>query len=781
MFKRANKITALLVAAASVMSLVPAMAADSTRLGTKDGTIEDAIAYKDGKYAFEGYKTDDNNKSVYFNDGSKDKEVNDLTDARINQYSKYDTSSTIAMDGNDEYLLDLSNGKVTDEDVASDLQSTATDKLLAKLKKADRYGSNVSVSTQRITPDQFGDVWYSYTATNGIAGATDGRGAVIEVTPTNFASNITVYGKTFIAAGTGATGDFSSGSKAGFAIKAATMSFSGYTANIKSESAGTIQLTGTTTGAAAAVNVSAIQALSTNVTITADTVVDGSVPVKLTVGIVDATKPATIATDLTSGHNVTVSLVGAGTTSFSSAATFAATVKSDSIPGYSTTVDATTGKLTLTANTAATIKDYTALQLAGEPAGTFVNATAALKTSGYAGTGNGTGYDVYHGYTNKSAAYIDADKTANIRVYNGSKMVKLDEFDENVNDDKVAATIKDGSVVTIAQDKDYIYRIIDVDFSKSTVAVYNSKGTTPILSAKYLQKISKAQGETEKDAYLPKTVESYELDATISGDAETAATKLATLVSGDSKVVGVRVVDGTLYYTEMDDADTIKTYVLKLQKNEKVEAVGTSTKVDAYVVKKDGDKDHDLKGDAGKAGASFDINGNLWIINEGKIYKSEKAGDFKEMFTCDRSIDSLDVYDAGSLIAWDGNGNVYTTQQEGTKVTEGESTAVKPVIVTGWVQGTDGTWTFNDVTGAKVTNKWITVGGTWYMMKADGIMATGWYLDNGTWYFLKPSGAMVTGWYNDNGTWYYLNASGAMLANTTVDGYVLNGSGAWVK
>ncbi len=35
MFKRANKITALLVAAASIMSVVPAMAA--TNLETKDG------------------------------------------------------------------------------------------------------------------------------------------------------------------------------------------------------------------------------------------------------------------------------------------------------------------------------------------------------------------------------------------------------------------------------------------------------------------------------------------------------------------------------------------------------------------------------------------------------------------------------------------------------------------------------------------------------------------------------------------------------------------------
>ena len=53
MLKITNKITALLIASASIMSVVPAMATD--KLGTKDGTIEHAIAFKDGKYLYEGY------------------------------------------------------------------------------------------------------------------------------------------------------------------------------------------------------------------------------------------------------------------------------------------------------------------------------------------------------------------------------------------------------------------------------------------------------------------------------------------------------------------------------------------------------------------------------------------------------------------------------------------------------------------------------------------------------------------------------------------------------
>ena len=83
MIKRTNKITALLVVAASIMSIVPAMAADSTRLGTKDGTVIDAVAFKDGKYVYRGYRTDDDNEGIYYNAGDKDKSLDDVEDADI--------------------------------------------------------------------------------------------------------------------------------------------------------------------------------------------------------------------------------------------------------------------------------------------------------------------------------------------------------------------------------------------------------------------------------------------------------------------------------------------------------------------------------------------------------------------------------------------------------------------------------------------------------------------------------------------------------------------------
>lgn len=211
-------------------------------------------------------------------------------------------------------------------------------------------------------------------------------------------------------------------------------------------------------------------------------------------------------------------------------------------------------------------------------------------------------------------------------------------------------------------------------------------------------------------------------------------------------------------------------------KENAVSAIGAGSKLDGYVLKKDGDTDQDLPN---ISAVSVDVDGNTWAINEGKIYKFEGTSK-KEIYTCDRSLDRLSVYNEKSLIAWEDGEDVYTTVGEGKAVTETEAPAPTPAKV-GWDQLADGTWTFYDATGTKVVNNWVNVGGVWYFLKADGVMATGWLNQGGTWYYLKSSGAMATGWLNDNGTWYYLNASGAMLANTTVDGYKLGASGAWVK
>ena len=113
----------------------------------------------------------------------------------------------------------------------------------------------------------------------------------------------------------------------------------------------------------------------------------------------------------------------------------------------------------------------------------------------------------------------------------------------------------------------------------------------------------------------------------------------------------------------------------------------------------------------------------------------------------------------------------------------------------GWTNADAGTYYCKDESRVKVTG-WQQIDGKWYYFDSSTCdMKTGWFNDGGTWYYLiEPSyldegkvkikyglGSMATGWLNDNGTWYYLNANGSMAANTTINGYILGPSGAWIQ
>ena len=574
MIKRMTKATSLLVAAAAMVSVVPANAA--TKLAVKEGTIEKAIAFENGNYLFYGYKTDDDDNGVYFNDGSKDKLLEDIED--YDKLIKYGKKYVVAQNGNstnDQYMIDLSTGKVSDDDTAEDLRTTTETKLNTLLRKTDRYengGKNPVTDIKRISENQFGDVWYEYTAT-------------------------------------------------------------------------------------------------------------------------------------TSGNSAKVK-----------------------------------------------------------------------------------------GYTNQAGKYIDASVTANMYVYDAAdkKMVKVEEFDKGYgNGKKVSATLKEAK--TIAEDSNYIYRVVTVGLTGSA-ELQTNKDTKE--EAYYLQKISKAQGDKKNGAYLPKTVESYEISKKLGNkDAEKAYDALA-----ENNIVGIRAIDGVLYVTTLSN-DEVKVVKLNTKKSEKIEvktSASNSKKYDVSVLKKVSDVDTDAMD------VSIDVDGNVWAIYKGEISKSAKGGKFEVVYTCDRSLDKLDVYSEGSLVAWDEDGDVYTTVQEGKKESKDEAEDVvdnNTTVKTGWEQNADGTWVLYDAAGNKLTGwqlvngtwyymdkttalmrtGWVNDNGTWYYLQSSGAMKTGWLNDNGTWYYLQSSGAMKTGWLNDNGTWYYLNANGSMAANTTVDGYRLGANGAWIR
>lgn len=78
---------------------------------------------------------------------------------------------------------------------------------------------------------------------------------------------------------------------------------------------------------------------------------------------------------------------------------------------------------------------------------------------------------------------------------------------------------------------------------------------------------------------------------------------------------------------------------------------------------------------------------------------------------------------------------------------------------------------------------WQKISGSWYYFDetGDGKMLSGWqYIDN-KWYYLgsEGDGAMKTGWQKVNGTWYYMYSDGSMASSTWINGYYVDGSGAW--
>jgi hypothetical protein len=654
MFKRANKVTALLVAAASIMSVVPAMAADTTRLGNKDGTVKQAIAFGDGSYSYYGYRTDDDDTGIYYNnDGgaTKEKLDSDLEDYRYNNDSKYGTKYAYAKENSndDEYLIDLSTGKIVDDETVEEKADNAKSKFVSKAKKADRYQDALSKSS---------DIQSIFDSAYNTAGANK----FTQILPGQF----------------------------------------------------------------------------------------GEVYYKF---------------EVTTGASITY-------------------------------------------------KD-----VAGQTTSSAVN---------------------YIGFTSDTGSYVDLTKETNIRIFS-SKTGRAEYIKQYGEEDKDAKLKVDLiNVEAIAQDADYIYtltRVAVTDTNNTTL--YNTAALPQ--EQLFIQKVSKAQGSKDDDeAYTAKSIDSYQLQAPNAGGSVneiynegdfTAAYDKLIGSDATEKLLGVVVKDSTLYIYaaklngDADFSDKLQVWKLKLgkfKKDVKIGGVTLKKDVDTNAVKKDGDTDDgdvidfaldssvaedqglqglelvakDSKyGDIQIAGrdlyklpsVSIDTTGNVWAIEKGKVIKYSGT-DKSTVYTVDRAMNAIDAYDEKNIIVWDVTGDVYTNISEGHKTTVNDGIAVDPTVgvttpaTVGWVKdATTGGWSFYDVNGVKTANYWANDNGTWYWIKADGVMATGWVQVAGTWYFLAGSGAMQTGWLNDNGTWYYLASSGAMLANTTVDGYVLGASGAWIK
>ncbi|SFD08014.1 N-acetylmuramoyl-L-alanine amidase family protein [Clostridium uliginosum] len=453
----------------------------------------------------------------------------------------------------------------------------------------------------------------------------------------------------------------------------------------------------------------------------------------------------------------------------------------------------------------------------------------------------GTFYNVY---TDAKGKYIDADyNIGKIKVQtttgNGATVtLKNTDTDKLFKDDDIQVSISNAK--TIAQDSNNIYRRaniivtsvdniekingtkldatnsitttaaakVTVDGSldgaedgytftkrdgKATLGEYKGCNTVEF---KVIQKISKAQASDDADgAKYAKTVTTY-----IVSDDEGKKDEIEDSLK-NSTDLAYSVVNGKLIaYSK--NAHEIQTIELK-------------SKSSYYYTDIQKDCDDEIEG------IDTDVDGNVWRVDGGFVYKWDNDEDWDKVYKVDGLMSHLSVYNKDNMAVWsDDDDEVYSII--GNKDKEDE----KPVTdAKGWAQATDGTWTYVNEDGTKATG-WLNLGGTWYYMNDDGKMATGWknvngiwyYLNpisdgtrgamktgwindngtwyytnasgcmqtgwvpvNGAWYYMQPWGGMKTGWLNDYGTWYYLNSWGGMATNTTVDGCTLAANGAWVR
>jgi len=88
-----------------------------------------------------------------------------------------------------------------------------------------------------------------------------------------------------------------------------------------------------------------------------------------------------------------------------------------------------------------------------------------------------------------------------------------------------------------------------------------------------------------------------------------------------------------------------------------------------------------------------------------------------------------------------------------------------------WMQDSKGWW-YKQHDGSYPKNTWLQLS----------------YNNKSNWYYFDEQGYMQTGWKLVNGKWYYMyenteggNTKGAMAASTTINGYRVDASGAWIQ
>ncbi|ACD22260.1 N-acetylmuramoyl-L-alanine amidase family protein [Clostridium botulinum] len=773
MIKRANKITSLLLTAAAVTSLVPATgvhAADYKRIESKDGTVYSAQAYKDGNFVIDGDVKNGDTEAIYFLKNGKYTELDEVDTG--SEFNGIFNEKYLDLD-NGDYFIDLTNGKVYDDDLRDDGEDDAASALRKKIKNKadDRYSDHEGLKNdlKEIKGSRYGEAWFEtkYTAddkkTNGGDGNTasdltvytDIKGNYIDADYNLGKVRVTANGKSVSIDNTDKDFDVAGIKKALNAKVSNQDVIAQDSNNIYRRATVTIDINSSlvTEGQ---LSISDIQSAVNNV----DGVnIDGSVKkaIKNEVDKQAGLEGATIESVKTTGAAVDIVKGEADK------------LTADSIMTLQGMKDA---KTTSSTGVIKAVQD------------TIINAAqkAYDAITGDEAAKNKKAIEVAKSMKEK----VITDATQMQNAVNGAKANSTSDVNiEEINGIKIS---EHGDV-----------------FKKA------SNGS---VSFETIQKISKSQASKEIDgAKYSKNVTTYVISDK-DGDKE-------DLLGGEFTAVGGKLVEYKI------DGDNINAQTIELK-----------SKAGHYYTDMSKEEDQDL--DNSEA-YDIDVDGNIWALNGGFIYKFDNDEDWDKVYKVDGSMEKLSVYDKNNMVTWNEDDEVYSIISD--KDSSGNDGDDNNEVKKGWDKDDYGNWIFFDNEGNQVKHEWVNVNGTyyyldeygimqankwvnpfgnwyylnadgsmahsgwlndrgtwyylndsgnmltgwqyingsWYFMEPSGAMKTGWINDRGTWYYLNSNGSMKTGWLNDNGTWYYLDGSGRMLSNTSVNGYTLGANGAWIR
>lgn len=153
-----NKIISFFISTVMIVSaIISDSASAATKLDVKEGTINEAQAFMNGTYVFEGYKDPNQELSVYFSNGKQDVEIEDVDDIGEKYGMNY-------MNFKDDYVLfNLLTGQPEDNIEDDKIAKIESKFKSSVLKKADRYKDTpYLIKIGKLVEDTFSGVWYEY-------------------------------------------------------------------------------------------------------------------------------------------------------------------------------------------------------------------------------------------------------------------------------------------------------------------------------------------------------------------------------------------------------------------------------------------------------------------------------------------------------------------------------------------------------------------------------------------------------------------------------------------